>query len=440
MLDHRILEQNPDDVAAKLSRRGPIAGLDNVVAKIKQRKEVQSKLEAKQRLRNEINNELKKASKDVIEQKRVEMRTLSDEIKVLDEQHTILSGEIESALLMIPNIPQDSVPDGKDSEDNVVVRTLLEPRQFSFPVKDHVDLGQHLRILDTERAAKVSGSRFSFLRGAGAKLERALAAFMLDFHLDRGDTELAPPFLVAARSMQGTGQLPKFKDDAFALPFGEGDPLYLIPTSEVPVTNYYADEILDEEVLPVRFAAFSACFRAEAGSAGRDTRGLIRQHQFDKVEMVRFAAPEQAAAELDAMVQRASDIMTALELPHRVVLLCAGDMGFSSEKTYDLEVWLPGQNAYREISSCSTFGSFQARRAKIRYRPKAEEGAKKAPSPRPLVTLNGSGLAVGRTLVALLENHQQEDGSIRVPAALRPYMGGLDVIQPPAGDAARVPF
>jgi seryl-tRNA synthetase len=321
----------------------------------------------------------------------------------------------------------------------VCARTVLAPTKHAFAAKDHVDLLERLALLDTARAAKVSGARFAFLTGAAARLERALASFMLDRHLAAGDLEIAPPMLVNAAAMTGTGNLPKFGDDAFGVTFGspkvkDAADLYLIPTAEVPVTNYFADEILEESALPVRFCAYSGCFRAEAGSAGRDTRGLIRQHQFTKVEMVRFCTPAQADDELERMVQRASDIMTALELPHRVMLLCTGDMGFSSEKTYDLEVWLPGQDegrgAYREISSCSTCGSFQARRAKIRYRPTAPPGtdAKKAPKPEPLVTLNGSGLAVGRTLIAVLENHQREDGSISVPAALRPYMGGLEVI------------
>jgi seryl-tRNA synthetase len=311
--------------------------------------------------------------------------------------------------------------------------------------KDHVDIAERLGILDAARAAKISGARCAFLQGQGARLQRALATFMLDQHLAAGDVEVAPPYLVSAKALQGTGQLPKFADDLFGVSFGppkEAGPtaLYLIPTSEVPVTNYYADEILDEADLPKRFCAFSPCFRAEAGSAGRDTRGLIRQHQFDKVEMVRFCTPAQALGELDAMVTRASDIMTALELPHRVMLLCTGDMGFASEKTFDLEVWLPGQHegqgAYREISSCSTCGSFQARRAAIRYRPtstpdpRSGEHGKKPNKPEPLVTLNGSGLAVGRTLIAVLENHQQEDGAVVVPPALRPYLGGLELLRP----------
>jgi seryl-tRNA synthetase len=329
------------------------------------------------------------------------------------------------------------VPEGKDEHGNVEVRKVGTPRSFEFTPKDHVDVATGLGFLDTERASKISGARFSFLKGAGARLSRALASFMVDFHLERGDVELSPPLLVNAKALKGTGQLPKFKDDLFNVSFGppkladggaEEGPLWLIPTSEVPITNYYADEILEESTLPQRFCSLSPCFRAEAGSAGRDTRGLIRQHQFDKVEMVRFCTPEQAMAELEQMVERASAIMAALELPHRVMLLCSGDMGFASEKTYDLEVWLPGQSAYREISSCSSCGSFQARRAAIRYRP-ASTDPKKAEKPRALVTLNGSGLAVGRTWIALLENHQQADGSVRIPERLRPYLGGLDTLR-----------
>jgi seryl-tRNA synthetase len=306
---------------------------------------------------------------------------------------------------------------------------VLEPRAFDFPPKDHTDLGAALDVLDAARAAKVSGARFAFLKGDGARLSRAIATFMLDFHRERGDVELAPPLLVNAATMTGTGQLPKFEEDLFKVPREGQEPLYLIPTAEVPLTNYFADEIIEEEQLPARFVAWTPCFRAEAGAAGRDTRGLIRQHQFDKVEMVRFATPEQADDELEAMVQRASEILSALELPHRVVLLCAGDMGATAEKTYDLEVWLPSQGTYREISSCSSCGSYQARRAKIRFRPRGEGDDRK--KPRPLVTLNGSGLAVGRTWLAVLENHQQADGSVRVPAPLWPYLGGLEALTAP---------
>ena len=365
---------------------------------------------------------MKKASPEERERNREQLRALGDQIKEFEGTQREVEEQLDALALVMPNPPRDDVPLGANEHGNVEVRRVLAPRQIDN-ARDHVDIATSLGLLDVERAAKISGSRFAFLKGNGARLERALANFMLDFHLAQGDVELAPPLLVSPTTLLGTGQLPKFADDLFAVSFGAAAPsLYLIPTSEVPLTNYYAGEILEQEALPQRFCAFTPCFRAEAGSAGRDTRGLIRQHQFDKVEMVRFATPEQAMDELDNMVQRASDILTALELPHRVMLLCSGDMGFASEKTFDLEVWLPGQAAYREISSCSSCGSFQARRAQIRYRSPHEK------KPRPLVTLNGSGLAVGRTWVALLENHQQPDGSVRIPERLRPYLG-LDVLR-----------
>jgi seryl-tRNA synthetase len=424
MLDLKQLEADPAGTERALRRRGAIPGLEDVLALAEERRVLIGRVQAGNEQRNEINKGMKGASKELIDERRTELRALSDAIKDDDKLRADVEERLEGLLLTLPNPPRDDVPEGKDESGNVEIRRLLEPAALSFPAKDHVELGGSLGLLDFERAAKLSGARFSVLRGVGAQLSRALASFMLDFHTSRGDLELAPPLLVGPSALLGTGQLPKFEDDLFKVPRGDAGPLYLIPTAEVPLTNYFADEILEEEQLPVRLCAWTPCFRAEAGAAGRDTRGLIRQHQFDKVEMVRFCTPEQADAELEAMVQRASDILTALELPHRVMLLCTGDMGATAEKTYDLEVWLPGQDAYREISSCSTCGSYQARRAKIRYRP-AGEGPKK-PKPRALVTLNGSGLAVGRTWLALLENHQQEDGSVRVPAALRPYLGGRE--------------
>lgn len=427
MLDLKHLESDPDSVKAALRRRGEIPGLDDVLALNAERKALIQKVQAGQEKRNEINQQMKGASKEVIEERRQELRALSDAIKEDDRKRAEVEARLEELVLRLPNLPREDVPDGEDENQNVEVRRVLEPRDFDFEPKDHVDLGAALGVLDFERAAKLSGARFAFLKGQGARLSRAIASFMLDFHIERGDVELSPPLLVGPGAMTGTGQLPKFEEDLFKVPRGDQDPLYLIPTSEVPLTNYYADEIVDEETLPQRFCAFTPCFRAEAGAAGRDTRGLIRQHQFEKVEMVRFCTPEQADAELEGMVTRASEILTALELPHRVVLLCAGDMGAAAEKTYDLEVWLPAQGRYREISSCSTCGTYQARRAKIRYRPAGE--GKKA-RPRPLVTLNGSGLAVGRTWLAILENHQQADGSVRIPEALRPYMGGAEVLRP----------
>ncbi|MCC7109208.1 MAG: serine--tRNA ligase [Deltaproteobacteria bacterium] len=433
MIDLKALEQDPDAFAAALRRRGDVANLDELLRLSRERKELIGKLQALQEERNKLNEGMKKATPAEREAGRDRMRKLGDEVKALEGAQRELEEQRDALALHVPNPPLLSVPEGKDEHGNVEVRRVLEPRKLDFTPKDHVDLGLGLDLLDVERAAKISGARFAFLKGQGARLERALASFMLDFHRDAGDVELAPPLLVSGATLQGTGQLPKFAEDLFAVSFGPpketgNAPLYLIPTSEVPITNYYAGEILEEERLPQRFCAFSPCFRAEAGSAGRDTRGLIRQHQFDKVEMVRFATPEQAEAELDRMVQRASDLMTALELPHRVMLLCTGDMGFAAEKTFDLEVWLPSQGMYREISSCSTCGTFQARRAQIRYRPRAAD-PKKAEKPRPLATLNGSGLAVGRTWLALLENHQQGDGSVRIPERLRPYLGGIDTLR-----------
>ena len=426
MLDVKLLEENPEKISELLSRRGEIPGLDRVVALAGERRQKIAALQKHQTERNDLNAGMKKASKEEIEAKRDAMKALSVTIKEAESEVKALEETLDQLLLGIPNPPREDVPVGADESANVVLKTIGTPRTFTHAVKDHVALAESIGLVDFERAAKLSGARFSVLTGHGARLARALTTFMLDYHLERGDYELAPPYLVGAEAMTGTGQLPKFEDDAFKVLRGDHPPLYLIPTAEVPLTNFYGDEILEEEELPRRLCAYTACFRAEAGSAGRDTRGMIRQHQFDKVEMVRFATEDQADAELDLMVERASGILSALELPHRTMLLCTGDIGFTSEKTVDLEVWLPGQDAYREISSCSTFGTFQARRAKIRYRPVAE-GTKKA-KPRPITTLNGSGLAVGRTLVAVLENHQLADGAVNIPEVLRPYMGGMEVL------------
>ena len=440
MIDLRALEQDPAAFATRLRRRGEVPALDELVELAKSRKEAVRAAQTLQEQKNALNEGMKKATPEEREAKRAELRELGDRLKGLEDEAKLKDEALAAAAMVVPNTPRDDVPDGAGGDDNVEVRRVLDPALPAFAAKDHVELMEALDILDSGRAGKISGARFAFLKGAAARMSRALTSYMLDQHLAKGDLEMQPPYLVGADALTGTGQLPKFSDDLFGVSFGpptQAGPtaLYLIPTSEVPITNYFNDEILDESELPKRFCAYSPCFRAEAGSAGRDTRGLIRQHQFDKVEMVRFCTPEQATDELEAMVQRASDILTALELPHRVMLLCTGDMGFASEKTYDLEVWLPGQNdgkgAYREISSCSTCGSFQARRAKIRYRPTPAAGTdpKKAPKPAPLVTLNGSGLAVGRTLIAVIENHQQADGSIKVPKVLQPYMGGLEVIR-----------
>ncbi len=352
---------------------------------------------------------------------RCELKALSDLLK--DKRETLVELETrrDHLALFIPNPPQDGVPVGDESA-NQVIRTVGTPREFLFPVLPHWDIGTHLGILDFERAQKISGARFSTLIGAGARLERALIHFMIDFHLNAGYTEISPPLLVKRDAMVGTGQLPNLEEDAFRT-HGE-DPYYLIPTAEVVLVNHRRDEILECSELPVRMVAATPCFRAEAGSYGRDVRGLIRQHQFTKVEIVQITHPDQSASALDEITAQAEGILQALELPYRVMLLATGDMGFSSMRTHDLEVWLPSENKYREISSCSNCGDFQARRARIRFRPGAET------KPEPVHTLNGSGLAVGRTLLALLENGQQEDGSVVLPAALRPYLQGAGRITP----------
>lgn len=427
MLDLKALEKDPEGFEKRLGRRGLVPGLSELLELSKQRKSLIAAMQVEQEHRNSASKSLAQGSKEEIEKSRASLRELAHSIKEKESKLREVEQHLENLAATIPNVPRDDVPMGAGPEENVEVRRVLEPRKFDFPAKDHVDLSEGLQIADFSRAAKVSGSRFAFLRGIGSQLNRALLNFMTDFHVERGDTELTPPYLVKDTAMRGTGQFPKFVEDAFRVPHGDQD-LFLIPTAEVPVTNFLADEIIDEAELPLRFCAYSACFRAEAGAAGRDTRGLIRQHQFEKVEMVRFATPSQADEELEAMVFRASEILTKLELPHRVVVLCTGDMGFSAEKTYDIEVWLPGQNCYREISSCSVFGTFQSRRAQIRYRGKGEAGGKPGRVEH-LVTLNGSGLPLGRTWVAILENHQNADGSVNVPEALWPYMGSVRVIR-----------
>jgi seryl-tRNA synthetase len=351
---------------------------------------------------------------------RAELKALSDEVKEKEARLKQVEEQIEAALLAVPNLPHESVPVGSDPKDNVVVRSWGEKPRLSFTPRQHDELGERLGLLDFARAGKVSGARFVFYRGDLARLERALVSFFIDLHRERGYVELLPPYLVNADSMRGTGQLPKFEQDLFKTTTG----LYLIPTAEVPVTNYHRDEILAS--LPLKYCAFSPCFRSEAGSYGKDTKGIIRQHQFHKVELVRFETPENAHQALEQLVDDAQEPLRRLGLHHRVVALCTGDLGFSAEKTYDIEVWLPGQEAYREISSCSTFSDYQARRAQIRFRPGPQD------KPRFAHTLNGSGLAVGRTVVALLENGQQQDGTVVLPQALRPYMGGVERLTPTA--------
>ena len=376
------------------------------------------RLKAQKNAESQEIGKLKKAGVDTSAQQE-KIRAIGDTIASLDEKVKALDEQFKGMLAGIPNLPHESVPLGKSSDDNVEVRRWGTPREFDFQPKAHWDLGPELGILDMERAAKITGARFAVYWGLGARLERALINFMLDVHTSQhGYKEVLPPFLINSASLFGTGQLPKFKEDLFAL---EGTDYFLAPTAEVPVTNLYRDETLESEALPVKLCAYTPCFRSEAGSYGRDVRGIIRQHQFQKVELVKFARPEQSFEELDKLTADAQDILERLGLPYRTVVLCTGDMGFSSAKTYDIEVWLPGQSAYKEISSCSNFESFQARRAGIRMRT-----GKKSEY---LHTLNGSGLAVGRTWVAIVENYQQKDGSVVVPEALRPYLG-TDVIRP----------
>ncbi len=353
---------------------------------------------------------------------KLEMKGVAEEIGQLEVRLQQTEDQIRQILMWLPNVADPSVPVGPDAKANVEVRRVGEPRSFSFTARAHWDLGVELGILDFERAARISGARFAVLWGQGARLERALIQFMLDLHTrERGYREVLPPYLVTRATLEGTGQLPKFEEDLFRTQAGERE-LFLIPTAEVPLTNLHRDEILSAGQLPLKYAAFTPCFRSEAGSYGKDVRGLVRQHQFHKVELVKLTTPETSMAELDAMVSDAEEVLKRLELPYRVVLLSTGDMGFAAAKTFDLEVWLPGQQCYREISSCSNCTDFQARRAGLRYRPEAKA------KPRHVHTLNGSGLAVGRTLIALLENHQQADGSIVIPAALRPYLDGRTAI------------
>jgi len=352
------------------------------------------------------------------------MAAVGDELKSIEAELDAIQVKLTDMLLGIPNLPHQSVPVGKSPEDNVEVRRVGEPRRFDFPVKDHVDVGAGLGMLDFDAAAKISGARFTLMKGPLARLHRAIAQFMLDIHTgEHGYTEVYVPYLVNADSMRGTGQLPKFEEDLFAVLHADGSKFYLIPTAEVPVTNIVRDEIVAAEKLPLKFVCHSPCFRSEAGSYGKDTRGMIRQHQFDKVELVQIVHPEQSYRGLEELTAHAEAVLTRLELPFRTVTLCTADMGFAAAKTYDIEVWLPGQNAYREISSCSNFEAFQARRMQARF--KGEKGKNEF-----VHTLNGSGLAVGRTLVAILENYQNRDGSITIPEALCPYMGGLAILRP----------
>ncbi|MDR3739215.1 MAG: serine--tRNA ligase [Terracidiphilus sp.] len=438
MLDLGFVRGNLEKVEEKLRARGadPAALLGDFRALDVRRREAITQAEQLKARRNELSQQvgaLKKAGQDataVME----ETRSIKDRLDELDKAAAALDDEMRLALSRIPNLTRDEVPTGKSETDNVVVKTWGEKPTFDFEPKPHWELGEALGILDLERAAKLSGARFAVYMGAGARLERALISFMLDLHTQKhGYTEVLPPFMVNSKSLFGTGQLPKFAEDLFRCSDADAEAVtrgefkdndhWLIPTAEVPVTNLYRDEILDEARLPIRLTAYTPCFRAEAGAYGKDVRGIIRQHQFQKVELVKFVRPEESDAEHEKLTLDAEEILETLKLPYRRMLLCTGDTGFSSAKTFDLEVWLPGQQLYREISSCSNFDSFQARRANIRF--KAPGGKTKSEF---VHTINGSGLAVGRTWLAILENYQQADGSIVVPDALRPYMGGLERI------------
>ena len=423
MLDLKFIRSHLDEVKQALINRGQEFLLDDFESLDEMRRLLLGEVESRRQERNSLSEEvgrLKKAKQDAaVKMERV--REINQELKELEQDLQDKESLVNDFLLNLPNLPHNSVPVGASSEDNPVVKKWGEPPLFDFTPKPHWEVGEQLGILDFETAAKITGSRFSLLKGAASRLERALINFMLDLHTqEHGYLEVWPPFIINAASALGTGQLPKFKEDLFKL---EGWDYYLAPTAEVPVTNIHRDEILPEENLPLYYTAYTPCFRSEAGSYGKDVRGLIRQHQFDKVELVKFTSPESSYEELEKLLANAEKVLQELELPYQVVVLCTGDMGFSAAKTYDIEVWLPGQGAYREISSCSNFEAFQARRANIRFRRANVKGTE-------LVhTLNGSGLAVGRTLVAILENYQQADGSVVIPTKLRPYMGGMEVIR-----------
>jgi len=424
MLEIKFVRQHFELVLEALKKRGQTYALDEFLDCDAKRRTVLSEAEELKRQRNEASDRiaLMKRDKEDASELIAQMKAVSQKIKALDEELSRHERTLHAILMRIPNLPHPDVPVGQNSEDNPVVRTFGEPPSFGFDALPHWDIGERLGILDFERAAKIAGARFALYLGQGARLERALINFMLDIHTkEHGYLEVLPPFMANRASMTATGQLPKFEEDLFKL---EGWDYYLVPTAEVPVTNIHQGEILEAEALPLLYTAYTPCFRSEAGSYGKDTRGLIRQHQFNKVELVKFTTPETSFEELEKLLDNAETILRRLGLPYQVVELCTGDLGFSSAKTYDIEVWMPGQQKYREISSCSNFEDFQARRGNIRFKRKGKKGTE-------LVhTLNGSGLAVGRTLVALLENFQQEDGSVVIPENLRPYMDGLERIGP----------
>ncbi|MBF0228908.1 MAG: serine--tRNA ligase [Desulfamplus sp.] len=441
MLEIKYVRENVEDVRKALEKRRSTADFDTFLEKEKKRRELLQEIETLRHHRNKVSDEIAAIKKSANQASTIkggskengeiesaghgdikiaEMRSVSEKIKELDTALAETESLIDSFIMNIPNIPHSSVPVGKDENDNRLEKQIGTPREFNFSIKPHWEIGEELGILDFARATKIAGARFPLYMGGGAMLERALINFMLNTHInEHGFTEVLPPFMVNRKSLTGTGQLPKFEEDLFKL---QGWDYFMIPTSEVPMTNIYADEIIPEKNLPIRFTAYTPCFRSEAGSHGKDTRGLIRQHQFNKVEMVKYTTPETSFDELESMLASAETILKRLHLPYQVITLCTGDMGFSAAKTYDIEVWMPGQNKYREISSCSNCTDFQARRANIKFR---REGAKKAEF---VHTLNGSGLAVGRCFAAILENYQQPDGSVEIPEVLQPYMGGQKVI------------
>jgi len=424
MLDIKLLRSNFEEVEQRLSTRNEDFDLSKFKELDEKRRELLGEVEALKAQQNATSKQipmLKKEGKDVSSIME-EMKILSDKIKALDAEVSKVDADLNDYMLTIPNIPHPSVPEGSTDDDNVEIRKFGEPTKFDFEPKPHWEIGAELGMLDPETAAKISGSRFTVYKGIGARLERAIINFFLDTHTDKhGYTEVFPPFMVSRESMTGTGQLPKFEEDAYKV-LGDGKEYFLVPTAEVPVTNMYREQILDGSQLPIKHCAYTACFRAEAGSAGRDTRGLIRQHQFNKVELVKFVKPEESYDELEKLTKDAENVLALLGLPYRVVKICVGDLGFTAAMKYDIEVWMPSYGRYVEISSCSNFEEFQARRANIKYKDNVKDKAKF------IHTLNGSGVAAGRTTAAILENFQQEDGSVIIPEVLRPYMGGIEKI------------
>lgn len=424
MLDLRFVRENLEAVQQNLDNRHTTGDLENFAKLYDLRKDLIQEVEQLKAQRNSVTAEISalKRNKENADDKIAEMQKVGDKIAELDGKIRETESSLQNIALMLPNMCDVSIPVGEDENDNPEMRRWGKPREFDFPIQAHWDLGESLDILDWERAAKESGARFTFYKGLGARLERALINFMLDLHTEKqGYTEMMTPYMVTRQTLTNTGQLPKFAEDMYKV---ENTEYFLIPTAEVTLTNFHAGEILSANELPKYYTAFTACFRAEAGSAGRDTRGLIRQHQFNKVEMVKFATPETSYQELESLTDNAEEVLRLLELPHRVITLCTGDIGFGSAKTYDVEVWMPAQDCYREISSCSNMTDFQARRGNIKFRRDAKS------KPEFIHTLNGSGLAVGRTVAAILENNQEADGSVRIPKVLQPYMGGAEVIKP----------